>query len=344
MANLAVPAKAGLGTAGRELDNSQPWKGMAMYNKLLCNLVGFVVVYLMLTGLTGCPSPSSDTENLPSQGGSAGKAGSVGSSGTGGSAGTSTGGSGGVAEAGLGGKAGSYGTGGSAGSSTGGSGGTADAGLGGSAGSSGGTGGSAGTSTGGSAGQVVGDAGGDGPDDVVQGGSAGQAGSDAGADVSYDAVSDASGDGGPVIVCPTCDELLTWDTTQSKHSTYGKISTSSNWNDSYAWQMLKACPDWGIVGGHEGGIGDTLQIGACSDGVVLIWAYNLFSSIRLSQGWTGVTDTGLGIGASYQDFIQTYPGYTSSSMLIDASGYAMLVYANGIAVFESSKLSKLTVN
>lgn len=316
-----------------------------------CHRFVVCVCFCLLTCL-GCSDPTPVVENPPAQGGSAGQAGKAGSS-TGGTAGTfSTGGSGGTADAGLGGKAGSSGTGGTAGSSTGGS-----------AGQVVGDAGGDGPDDTGDAGQAGSDAGGDGPDDVAQGGSAGQAGSDAGDDVSSDAedagqadsndagddvssdaVSDASGDGGPVIVCPTCDELLTWDTTQSKHSTYGsKISTSSNWNDSYAWQMLKACPDWGIVGGHEGGTGDTLQIGACNDGVVLIWAYNMFSSIRLSQGWTGKTDTNLGIGESYQTFIQTYPGYTSGSMLLDTSGYAMLVYANGMAIFKNSVLSELTV-
>ncbi|MHB8830540.1 MAG: hypothetical protein ACYC44_00230 [Patescibacteria group bacterium] len=213
-----------------------------MCNKHLCNLIGFMAVYLMLAGLTGCPSPSSDTENLP-----------------------------------------------------------------------------------------------------AQGGSAGLAGSDAGDDVSSDAENDVSSDGNPGIICPSCDELLTWDTTQFKHSTYGKISTSATWDDSYAWQMLNTCTGWSIVGGHEGGLGDTLEIGACSDGVVLVWAYDMFSSVRLSQGWTGKTDTNLAIGTSYQAFLQVYPDYTSNSMLLDASGYAMLTYANGMAIFKNSVLSELTV-
>jgi len=302
-----------------------------MCNKLLCNLVGFVT-YLVLACFMGCGT-SSDSQGLPAKGGNAGQAGSAGSS-TGGNAGTSaTGGSGGAVDAGLGGSAGSSGTGGMAGSSTGGSAGQAgsdagkdapydavDAGLGGSAGSP--TDGSAGTSV---------------------GGSAGQAGGDAGVDVSSDVASDVSGDGGPVIICPTCDEMLTWDTTQYDHSYLGKISTSDNWDDSHAWQMLNTCTGWGIVGGHEGGTGDTLEIGACNDGLVLVWAYNSFSSIRLAQGWTGNTDTNLGIGASYQAFIQMYPDYTANSLLIDGSGYAMLVYVSGFAVFKNSMLSELRV-
>ncbi len=205
-----------------------------MCNKHLCNLVGFVAVYLMLAGLTGCPSTSSDTENLPSQGGSAG-----------------------------------------------------------------------------------------------------QAGNDAGGDVFIDS--------GPIIICPACDELLTWDTTKFQHSTYGKISTSATWDDSYAWQMLNACPGWSIFDGHEGGIGDTLEIGTCNYGLVLRWTFGSFSSIQLSQGWTGKTDTGLVIGTSYQAFLQTYPDYTDDSTLLDANGYAILTYANGMAIFKSSVLSELTV-
>ena len=281
-----------------------------MSNKLLRKLVGFVT-YLVLACFMGCGGTKTDDQNIPAKGGNAGQAGSAGSS------------IGGNVDA----------------SAIGGSGGAVDAGLGGSAGSSG-IGGSAGTSTGGSAGQAGSDAGDDAPYDA---GDAGQAGSDAGVDVSSDVASDVSSDGGLVVFCPTCDELLTWDTTQYKHSSLGKISTSENWDDSYAWKMLNTCTGWGIVGGHEGGTGDTLEIGACNDGLVLIWAYNSFSSIRLSQGWTGNTDTNLGIGASYQAFIQMYPDYTANSLLIDGSGYAMLVYANGIAVFNDSMLSELRV-
>ncbi|MFA4955057.1 MAG: hypothetical protein WC641_07150 [Patescibacteria group bacterium] len=313
-----------------------------MSNKLLRKLVGFVT-YLVLACFMGCGGTKTDDQNIPAKGGNAGQAGSAGSSIGGNVDASAIGGSGGAVDAGLGGSAGSSGIGGSAGTSTGGSAGQAgsdagddapyDAGDAGQAGS-------AGSSTGGSAGQAGSDAGEDAPYDA---GDAGQAGSDAGVDVSSDVASDVSSDGGLVVFCPTCDELLTWDTTQYKHSSLGKISTSENWDDSYAWKMLNTCTGWGIVGGHEGGTGDTLEIGACNDGLVLIWAYNSFSSIRLSQGWTGNTDTNLGIGASYQAFIQMYPDYTANSLLIDGSGYAMLVYANGIAVFNDSMLSELRV-
>jgi len=228
---------------------------------------------------------------------------SGGSAGQAGSAGSSTGGN-----------AGTSATGGNAGT-----GGAADAGLGGSAGSSG----------------IGGDA-------SYEAGSAGQAGSDAGDDAAEDAAADVSYDSAPAVICPSCDELLTWDATKTGHSTYGKISTGSGWDDSYAWQMLNACTGWSIVDGHEGGIGDTLEIGACNDGVVLIWAYDIFMSVQLSQGWTGKTDTNMAIGTSFQEFVQTHPGYTGNAP--DASGYTMLTYANGIVVFKQSVLFELTVN
>jgi len=213
---------------------------------------------------------------------------------------------------------------------------------GGGAGSSGGMGGSSGSLTGGNAGASA-EGGAGGATDAGLGGGAGQTDSAAGEDVSDDAESDASIEADAGIVCPGCDELLAWDTTQYKHSAYGKLSTSATWDDSYAWQMLNACAGWSIVDGHEGGLGDTLEIGTCNDGVVLVWAYDMFSSVRLGQGWTGKTDKDLAIGSSYQDFVQAYPDYTGNSTTLDVNGYASLSYANGLAIFKNSVLFQLTV-
>ncbi|MFA6503608.1 MAG: hypothetical protein WCT54_01475 [Patescibacteria group bacterium] len=160
-------------------------------------------------------------------------------------------------------------------------------------------------------------------------------------EASTDAPSDASVDA--AIICPSCDELLTWDSTVSDHTTYGGITTDSTWSDSYAWQMLDACPGWSINEGHEGGIGDTLEIGTCEGGVVLVWIGDRFSAFQLSQGWTGKTDTGFGVGSSYEDFIKAYPDYESDSMLIDKYGIASMNYTNGLVFFDNGLLSEFLV-
>lgn len=151
-------------------------------------------------------------------------------------------------------------------------------------------------------------------------------------------------DSAPAIICPSCDELMTWDTTKFDNSSYGQIKTSNAWKDVYAKQMLIACPGWDYFQGHKGGLGDTLQIASCNDGVVLVWAYEYFTSIKLTQGWTGTTDTGLAIGTTYADFVQVYPGYNiASSMTLTSWGYASLDYTNGFATFENSVLTQLNV-
>ncbi len=180
--------------------------------------------------------------------------------------------------------------------------------------------------------------------DVVQDTSV-EADEDAPDDAAVDASDEVGEDAAPdaAFYCPSCEELLTWDTTQNNNSTYGEISTLSVWPDAYAWQMIDECPGWGIYQGHQGGIGDTLEISSCNDGLVLVWAYGYFSHISVSEGWTGKTDTDLAIGTSYDVFIATYPGYDSNSTLINAGGYASLHYAGGFAIFQDSLLNKLHV-
>ncbi len=158
-----------------------------------------------------------------------------------------------------------------------------------------------------------------------------------------DAPDDSTTDSGTAVICPSCDELLTWDTTSFDNSTYGEIGTVNDWGDAYAYKMLDECPGWSIFEGHAGGTGDTLQISSCDDGVVLIWAYEWFTSIHVSQGWTGTTSTQIAIGSSYQDFVQAYPDYDSTSTELTAYGYAHLKYVSGFATFQDSVLSALYV-
>ena len=60
--------------------------------------------------------------------------------------------------------------------------------------------------------------------------------------------------------------------------------------------------------GNKGGFGSTLEeIGCANDSVHLIWAYGGLSSIRVSRGWEGQTDTGLKIGDPIEKYLDLYP-------------------------------------
>lgn len=141
------------------------------------------------------------------------------------------------------------------------------------------------------------------------------------------------------VVCPRCDDVLSWDTAAKRHTAYGALSLEYPKDDSYAWQILDKCPGWNIYEDHKGGTGDTLEIVSCNNGVKLIWAFDHFFSVQLSQGWTGATVSKMAIGSSYQDFVQAYPGYDSSSILLDEqTGDAHLYYESGTASFEKGTL------
>lgn len=158
-------------------------------------------------------------------------------------------------------------------------------------------------------------------------------------DASVESSSDSPADA--PFICPGCDELLSWDATTADRASYGGISTDSTWDDGYAWMMLDACPGWSIHEGHEGGIGDTLEIASCDGGLVLIWIGDRFSAVEVSKGWTGKTDTSFAIGASYDDFIQAYPGYGGNTSLLDGDGSAYLDYPSGSVYFEEGMLTSL---
>ncbi|MFA5186001.1 MAG: hypothetical protein WC551_05920 [Patescibacteria group bacterium] len=145
------------------------------------------------------------------------------------------------------------------------------------------------------------------------------------------------------IVCPPCDAPLSWDTSSKSHSALGELSLEGGQDDSYARQMLDKCPGWSIHDGHNGGIGDTLEIASCDNGIVLTWAYNRFFSIALSSGWAGKTSSGVVNGSGYLDFIQAYPGYQASSTQLTSWGFAALDYDGGHAYFEDSVLARLIV-
>lgn len=163
---------------------------------------------------------------------------------------------------------------------------------------------------------------------------------DAVTDTGIDAGLDASEDAAPV--CPSCDELLTWDTTGSNPITFGAMQTDSDWPDSYAQEMLNTCADWSIHDGHQGGIGDTLETSSCNDGLVLVWAHETFWSIKLSTGWNGTTDKGISIGSSLEDFIKAYPDYEDNSYIPDTGNFVLLNYAAGLARFDNNELTELS--
>ena len=144
------------------------------------------------------------------------------------------------------------------------------------------------------------------------------------------------------VICPRCDESLTWDSIQERHSAYGQMNTGSSRGDSYAWKMLDECRGWTIYRDHRGGTGDTLEIANCSGGLILRWAWSSFESVRLSAGWTGsMTVTNLAFGARYEDWINAYPCSNKFTSIDGRRTY--LEYHNGSARFLNGVLSELIV-
>ncbi|MFA6446906.1 MAG: hypothetical protein WCW31_01455 [Patescibacteria group bacterium] len=153
-------------------------------------------------------------------------------------------------------------------------------------------------------------------------------------DVSNEVVEEAS-------ICPSCDDLLTWDTDKPDNSTFGVLSTGSPVSDTYAIQILSTCTGWDYFEGHKGGTGDTLEITSCNKGIVLIWAYNMFMRIQLSQGWTGTTSEKIAIGSTYQDFIQAYPGCLAYPSDASPQDVQVAGCSNGTAFFTNGLLVSL---
>lgn len=108
------------------------------------------------------------------------------------------------------------------------------------------------------------------------------------------------------FTCPLCDAKINW-------TSYGDLVFTKAGSDATARRLVTEC-GWQIYAGHNGGIGDTLQVGACGDhGVVLAWAFNEFHACRLAEGWQGKTEEGIGFGASVAEFLAAYPTFTQTS-------------------------------
>jgi hypothetical protein len=110
---------------------------------------------------------------------------------------------------------------------------------------------------------------------------------------------------GKDVACPSTSENITWNS-------YGQLSFGNEGDDSTARSILSKC-SWHVFGGHNGGVGDTLEVASSGEEVVLAWAYNNFSSYRVATGWTGTTDKGLKMGDSLSVFQSIYPNFTRAN-------------------------------
>ena len=82
--------------------------------------------------------------------------------------------------------------------------------------------------------------------------------------------------------------------------------------DSTARNILTKC-GWHVHNNHNGGVGNTLQVASPDESVILVWAFNSFRSYRLSEGWQGKTEKGIGIGDDVFDLYRLYPGFTTDN-------------------------------
>ena len=106
--------------------------------------------------------------------------------------------------------------------------------------------------------------------------------------------------------CPPCNATVTWNS-------YGDFEFTKEGDDATARRLVSEC-NWHVQGGHNGGVGETLQVAACgNEGVTLGWAFNEFHAFRLADGWQGKTKEGIGIGASLADFLAVYRNFTQTN-------------------------------
>jgi hypothetical protein len=76
--------------------------------------------------------------------------------------------------------------------------------------------------------------------------------------------------------CPACEENAT-------PNSYGNYKFGEEGDDSTARCLVSKC-GWHVQGGHNGGVGDTLQVASCGDeGVIFVWAFNEFSGYRVCR-------------------------------------------------------------
>ncbi len=106
------------------------------------------------------------------------------------------------------------------------------------------------------------------------------------------------------FTCPSCAESATW-------TSYGSYVFDDVGDDSTARDLVSEC-GWQVDGTHNGGYGNTLQVGACgADGlsVIFTWAYNGFTAYRVIDGWTGTAGAGIGLGSGLDAFLAAYPAF-----------------------------------
>lgn len=93
--------------------------------------------------------------------------------------------------------------------------------------------------------------------------------------------------------------------------------------DAAARHLVNNC-GWAIHEGHNGGVGDTLEV--AKGNIVLIWAFGSFNGMVLSSDWTGVTNEGIRLGDSLALVLQNYPKAVRS---ISYGGSEYRLYAAG---------------
>ena len=59
--------------------------------------------------------------------------------------------------------------------------------------------------------------------------------------------------------------------------------------------------------GRDGGLGDTLQLIGCNESVWGLWRFGRLDTISVREPWMGMTDTGIMLGDSLEDFLEAYP-------------------------------------
>lgn len=134
------------------------------------------------------------------------------------------------------------------------------------------------------------------------------------------------------FTCPTLTDNVSWES-------YGSYEFRNEGMDSTARQIVADC-DWHVHSGHNGGIGNTLQVTNSGEDVVFVWAYNSFYGYLVRQDWQGKTHNGVGIGVHTTEFHTAHPEFTSFNETTSR-------YTNGdisvIATFSGGFLVSLNV-
>jgi hypothetical protein len=113
-------------------------------------------------------------------------------------------------------------------------------------------------------------------------------------------------DGDDGFSCPACDDNVTINS-------YGTFEFEKEGDDSTARRIVSEC-GWHVQGGHNGGIGNTLQVASCgNEGVIFVWAFNDFHAFRVAAGWEGQTEQGTRIGDTLETFLVANSNFTQAS-------------------------------